>query len=268
MWSTLDGLFEVVEGYDFGLFVFAPDDDEEKAGEKMKAVRSNVILELGLFLGALGRDRTFAVMWEPVPTRSRPRVRRQDRIRPPTDLLGITIPTFQGHGPALTRSIEQAASAIRRRIQEQGRRPSRLDLHQGWGYDFTTRQFYIVIPGDRFHMRQRLKGHSLLVVARVHDDSVLAEDDPNLAIGKPLRVPTHVRQNLTLEAGGRIFAGVEPGDAIAGYLFVLPPRFRMPRRPTITALVNAGADLIATQGARAKQEAPPRRSPRRRSGKE
>jgi hypothetical protein len=49
---------------------------------------------------------------------------------------------------------------------------------------------------------------------------------------------------------------------IEGYLFVVPAHFRVPSRPTIAALVNAGGDLIATQGAKAKRDTPLRDSNR------
>jgi hypothetical protein len=254
MWSTLDGLFEVVEGYDFGLFVFAPDDDEVKGGQKLKAVRDNVILELGLFLGALGRDRTFAVMWEPVASGKKSHIRRDSFIRTPTDLLGITIPRFRGTGPALGRSIKDAARELNLRINEQGRRENRLDLNQGWGYDFSTREFFVVIPQESLLPRKRLKGQSLLLAARVRQDSVVGEVDPNLALGAALRVPIHVRQEMTLLAGGRAFKRVTRGDIIEGYLFVVPQRFRIPPKPTVARLVKAGGDLIATMAAKAKDD--------------
>ena len=44
--------------YDFAVLVFTPDDVVEKRGERRSAPRDNLLFELGLFTGALGRART------------------------------------------------------------------------------------------------------------------------------------------------------------------------------------------------------------------
>src|SRR4051794_13820750 len=64
MRSTLDGLLTIADRYDFGVFIFTPDDEITSRGKKGHAARDNVVLELGVFLGRLGPDRTFAVVEE------------------------------------------------------------------------------------------------------------------------------------------------------------------------------------------------------------
>ena len=64
MRSTLEGLLNIAERYDFGVFIFTPDDEITSRGAKGKVARDNVILELGVFLGSLGPDRAFAVVEE------------------------------------------------------------------------------------------------------------------------------------------------------------------------------------------------------------
>lgn len=82
--STLDTLEKKLEESDFAAFVFAPDDSSEIRGEHLNTVRDNVLIELGLFMGRLGRDRTFIVF----PTGC------QDKLRIPSDLLGLTSATY------------------------------------------------------------------------------------------------------------------------------------------------------------------------------
>lgn len=76
--STLDDLLRAVDTYDFGVFVFAPDDLSTIRKEVRPTVRDNVIFELGLFMGRLGKARAIWV----VPTgQAAPHI--------PADLQGI-----------------------------------------------------------------------------------------------------------------------------------------------------------------------------------
>ena len=63
---------------DFAVLVLGPDDEVISRNEKSEAPRDNVILELGLFIGALSHERTFMV------------IPRDCDIKIPTDLQGLT----------------------------------------------------------------------------------------------------------------------------------------------------------------------------------
>ena len=80
---TIEGLLREVEIADFAVFVFAPDDMLRLRGKEWHAVRDNVLLELGLFLSRLGRERCFFLL---------PRDASDFRI--PTDLTGIMPLTY------------------------------------------------------------------------------------------------------------------------------------------------------------------------------
>lgn len=76
--TTIESLINILENSDFGIFVFSPDDDAMMRGEEKKVIRDNVLFELGLFIGKLGRNRSFFIVPE------------NTTFHLPTDLLGIT----------------------------------------------------------------------------------------------------------------------------------------------------------------------------------
>jgi O-acetyl-ADP-ribose deacetylase (regulator of RNase III) len=76
--SALESLLAVLDRMDYGVFVFAPDDLVTIRGKKMQAARDNVVFELGLFMGRLGRGHGFVVAPE------------GHNLRVPSDLLGTT----------------------------------------------------------------------------------------------------------------------------------------------------------------------------------
>src|SRR3712207_8184060 len=81
--GTLDTLIKATDEFDFGVFIFTPDDLVEMRGVKYLVARDNVVFELGLFVGRLGRERNFIV----VPS-------HQTDLRLPSDLNGVTLATY------------------------------------------------------------------------------------------------------------------------------------------------------------------------------
>lgn len=77
--NSLDDLVNALNNFDFGIFVFKPDDITVMRNNKLNSVRDNVIFELGLFIGKLGKKRVFFVL--PDSTTN---------FHLPTDLLGVT----------------------------------------------------------------------------------------------------------------------------------------------------------------------------------
>ncbi len=111
--GTLESLVLALQRFDFAVLVLTADDLLTKRGETVPAARDNVLFELGLFVGGLGRDRTFMVY---------NRARQPDL---PTDLAGITAATFEPHrGGNTLAALGAACYQIQERISKLGLRDS------------------------------------------------------------------------------------------------------------------------------------------------
>src|SRR6516164_10392214 len=94
---VLESLLDVLDESDFGLFIFSPNDILAIRGQELHAVRDNVIFELGLFIGRLGRSRSFIIM-----------PKGAEDMRLPSDLLGVNVGTFVAPETDKPRFLEAA----------------------------------------------------------------------------------------------------------------------------------------------------------------
>lgn len=104
-----------LEKSDFGVFVFSGDDEIISRGESKLGVRDNVLLEFGLFSGALGRSRTFIVA---------PSEYGRD-IKISSDLLGITVATYNSNSGDIKTALGSAATSIRNAVKKNKKRIGR-----------------------------------------------------------------------------------------------------------------------------------------------
>jgi len=103
--SSLESLISSLDISDFGAFIFAPSDMSVIRGETKSTVRDNVIFELGLFIGRLGRKRNFIL----IPQGG------ESSLRLPTDLVGLTPASYDPSRPDgnLTAALGAASNKIR-----------------------------------------------------------------------------------------------------------------------------------------------------------
>jgi predicted nucleotide-binding protein len=102
--STLDSLLAALPRFEFAIFVLTGDDETRQRDASGMTPRDNVILELGLFLGHLGRQKTFMV-----------RPRGLDLLLP-TDLLGIEAADYDPADDDTLSALGTAATRIKRAI--------------------------------------------------------------------------------------------------------------------------------------------------------
>jgi hypothetical protein len=115
--STLDDLLRFLEEFDFAIFIFSPDDTTHIRDSQKQSVRDNVVFELGLFMGRIGKHRTFWITPD-----------LGQKLRIPTDLEGINRAKFMVP-PAeqpLAAAVGPACDQIRDELSKLGRRSDRV----------------------------------------------------------------------------------------------------------------------------------------------
>lgn len=113
---VLDGLLRATSEFDFAAFIFGADDTAVVRGDRYIVARDNVVLELGMFAGRLGRERTFMV-----------EQRTSTPIHLPSDLSGVVRARFEWPEgeplrdyTKLNTAIGPAVQGLRAAIEKRG----------------------------------------------------------------------------------------------------------------------------------------------------
>ncbi len=110
--TALDSLLEILDTVDFGIFVLSSDDIVQMREEQHSAARDNVIFELGLFIGRLGKERCFIVTPRNTPS-----------LHLPSDLTGFSPATYDADrsDKNWTAALGYACTQIKRALGRLGR---------------------------------------------------------------------------------------------------------------------------------------------------
>lgn len=103
--GTMESLEAKLKSADFAVAIFSADDKIESRGEEKLAPRDNTVFELGLFAGAIGRERSFFA------------IQKGANIKVPSDLAGISSLRFdalqESEGkPDVTEACDQILERI------------------------------------------------------------------------------------------------------------------------------------------------------------
>lgn len=102
--SYLESLVRAADLFDFAILCLTPDDVTKSRGEEKDSPRDNVLFELGLFMGRLGRKRAFIVC--------------DDSIKILSDFQGITIGKYKNpKDNNYLAAVGNACTLIRNRIE-------------------------------------------------------------------------------------------------------------------------------------------------------
>ncbi len=110
----LEELVSSIEKFDFAILVLTPDDMTISREAESDSPRDNVIFELGLFVGGIGRNRTYVVY------------DRTKKIKIPSDLAGISMATFELYSNGnLEASLGACCTRIENEIEKNGIRENK-----------------------------------------------------------------------------------------------------------------------------------------------
>jgi predicted nucleotide-binding protein len=101
--GNLENLVNATAKYDYAVLILTPDDLTTVRGKTQNSPRDNVLFELGLFMGALGRERTFVVHC------------RDEQIELPSDLAGVSVATF---GARTDKNLQAALGPVCTALKE------------------------------------------------------------------------------------------------------------------------------------------------------
>lgn len=107
--GTLESLVLSLDKFDFAVLVLTPDDMTVSREVSSQSPRDNILLELGLFIGRLGRERTFIIY------------NRDRRLKLPSDLAGVSMADFgDREDDNLIASLGAACTKIKYQIKSLG----------------------------------------------------------------------------------------------------------------------------------------------------
>ncbi|RBP69759.1 TIR domain-containing protein [Marinobacter nauticus] len=105
---TITTLIDKTKEADYSVFVFHPDDKSIIRDKEYSAVRDNVILELGMFIGALGLEKCFILVPKSAET----------AFRLPTDLAGVTASFYDDQEENLSDAVTGSCAKIKQVIKK------------------------------------------------------------------------------------------------------------------------------------------------------
>lgn len=105
---TITTLIGKTKEADYAVFVFHPDDKTLIREKEYSSVRDNVVLELGMFIGALGLEKCFILVPKSAET----------AFRLPTDLAGVTASFYDDQEPDLTDAVTGSCAKIKQSVKK------------------------------------------------------------------------------------------------------------------------------------------------------
>ena len=102
--SSFEALAEGAVLFDFAILVATMDDVQLKRDKLESIARDNVLFEFGLYVGRIGKNRSFFI--------------KEKGLDLPSDLLGITLLEYKTDANVKGRTLDEVCDMIRKRVEE------------------------------------------------------------------------------------------------------------------------------------------------------
>lgn len=159
----LDDIRKKANEVDFAIFIFSADDITNSRNVQQLSPRDNVVFEAGLFIGILGRDRVFILAPE------------EQRIKQPTDLLGITFGFYDN--PRTGDNLNSLIAPITNQIEDIVRRVGPRQTKPNLSVDPFFQQAYPTLNDAVPDIKQACKEAIDLKILSNHGPSVIGTDN-------------------------------------------------------------------------------------------
>ena len=151
--TAIEVLIKAADEFDFAVFILSPDDVLTLRGESTKVPRDNVIFEMGLFIGALGRKCVFLITSD---TRD---------AKLPGDMGGVNVDTWVADQKNPDSAVRSTADTFRGMMEEMWR--EKATIHDS--------------PGGRLASSRTTDSDDNEVWLQAYEAGALEELDPGRA---------------------------------------------------------------------------------------
>ncbi len=184
----LDGLLRFVTVFDFAILVLSADDVTSSKGTRTAAPRDNVVFELGMFMGVLGRRRAFPIIV----------LGQNDRIKLPSDLDGLLTTRLQPDALKKRGYLASEVAKLKAEIEKRWKEAP-LSLLPSTGLAHGYLHNFLIPVHDRLAELEFVKvaGKEVDVSKRNYDFTVLV---PRLASQANVKSRTDYVRELGLES--------------------------------------------------------------------
>jgi SAM-dependent methyltransferase len=177
---TLEALLETAREADGAILLFAHDDERQRRGETTGVARDNVVLEYGIFISELGRERVWVL--------------KEEGTDGPTDMDGLTVSPFATDSePIIEASLDLCIKEIRRKwkhLQPRERLGEHMTTDGGLGLIET-------LHGAKTELDEILADlRSYVVTGRPHRDGSIQFDSTNRPIAAYAEALENVRSRF------------------------------------------------------------------------
>jgi hypothetical protein len=240
---TFTALCDAALRYDFSLFVLTPDDLITYRGNNFRAPRDNVLFEMGLFIGAIGPERVFAIVQQ----------MDKPKMKIPSDLLGVNMPRFRhirNNSRASLASIQAEICGFVTTVQNVSFRHMALHLANGWGFETPGRHFEVQLGAAKLSAAKSIiDKRNIAIAARIYDPVVNFEDDQKVVYSAARALP-HLISDMVFQIGASQFGRtIRKGMRIQGRVVLVPLQTQLTHFATLKEAAQCGCRIVESLSA-------------------